>query len=314
MGVRGMNSLLPYALEYKKQGLSVMPLIGKRPVEKWEPYQTKQPTIKQIRLWWAMHKQANVGLITGSISNLIVIDFDWDANRIYPQSLRLINRHVGSQFLVSKTGNGYHAIIRTKDAQEIRNIKVARKKIDGKIYGLIETRGDGGYIVAPPSIHPDTGKEYRFTNGRRIPDLEFVPIANIKSLIENLQEKFDDMKDEGKRPFVPSERVAGEGEIEVNDLVSFHRNLIKKEVQRVAQAGDGNRHATIMSSAGILAQFGVEEGRIYEVLFAGCNANGYLEKYGTNDAARTIRYGIEKAELIKVVENPFKGLEGVFQE
>ena len=112
--------------------------------------------IEQINDWWDQWPDANIGIATGRKSGLIVLDED--------------PRHGGSESLVelekkcgpiretrrSITGNGEHyyfqhpgGSIRIKNAQPLEG------------YPGIDVRGDGGYVVAPPSLHKN-GKRYRW--------------------------------------------------------------------------------------------------------------------------------------------------------
>ena len=82
-----MNLVEP-AVKYAKLGWSVFPIRAaddphpddpkndKRPYVKWKPLQTKAATENQIRKWWSKFPKARIGVVTGKVSNLVVIDFD----------------------------------------------------------------------------------------------------------------------------------------------------------------------------------------------------------------------------------------------
>ncbi len=254
-----------------------------------------------------MHRAANIGIITGKVSKLVVIDYDMKAEEIYPKSQSLLKKHLGDSFVTSKTGKGFHVIIRTTQADEIRNIKVANRNKEG----LIETRGEGGYIVAPPSIHPDSGTAYQFTNCKRINDLSQVSTESVKKLLRDLREEFHHEPKE--EPLISFDRPQGDfsGEKVVENLALFHKRLTEQQAVRVSLAGHGTRHSTLLSAAGVLASFGINEEKVYRALFSASTANGAAEQYGGRDIARTISYGIKNADRINVIENPFVHL-GVF--
>ena len=69
---------IDYALKYYEQGFSVIPIIPgqKKPMIKWQPYQNERATPEQIKQWWTETPNANVGIVTGKISDLFVIDLD----------------------------------------------------------------------------------------------------------------------------------------------------------------------------------------------------------------------------------------------
>ena len=72
------NSFLKAALFYAGMGFSVIPIIPgqKKPMIKWEQYQTQRADRKQIESWWQKWPNANVGIVTGEVSDLFVVDID----------------------------------------------------------------------------------------------------------------------------------------------------------------------------------------------------------------------------------------------
>ena len=75
----GTQSVLEAALDYVRHGLSVMPLGGdKKPLLKtWEPYMKRLPSEQEVEGWWGgFFKGAGVGIITGTVSGLVVLDVD----------------------------------------------------------------------------------------------------------------------------------------------------------------------------------------------------------------------------------------------
>src|SRR5512139_401539 len=66
------------AQRYLARGWSVLPLRSrdKRPLIAWEPLQTSRPSPEQVSSWFSRWPDANIGIVTGEISNLFVIDID----------------------------------------------------------------------------------------------------------------------------------------------------------------------------------------------------------------------------------------------
>jgi hypothetical protein len=146
-------STLKSALDYARIGWSVIPIVerGKRPLVRWAPYQNSRATEAEIRQWWSQWPNANVGVITGSISNLIVLDVD--VRHGGDDSLADLERRHGAfpKSVEAITGGGGRHIYFRHPAGTVRN-KV------GMAAGL-DLRGDGGLVVAPPSIHT-SGRRY----------------------------------------------------------------------------------------------------------------------------------------------------------
>lgn len=65
-------------MQYMALGYSVIPVgSNKQPlIKSWKPYQTKAATEDTIYYWWEKKPDANVGIVTGAISNLTVVDID----------------------------------------------------------------------------------------------------------------------------------------------------------------------------------------------------------------------------------------------
>jgi hypothetical protein len=72
---------LEAALAYANKGLSVIPIGNdKKPLIKWEPHQKTRATGETVRQWWKKFPGANIGIVTGTISNLFVVDCDTPAS------------------------------------------------------------------------------------------------------------------------------------------------------------------------------------------------------------------------------------------
>lgn len=142
---------------YLNQGFSVIPLQprGKRPVIPWKEYQERYATQEEIVEWFADGKN-NIGIVTGKISGLAVVDFD---------TAEAINFAVGLNFPCTpnvRTGKGCHAYCLYREG--VRNFQ-KRDDLPG-----IDLRGDGGYVAAPPSTH-ESGVVYSWNKGSALDDL-----------------------------------------------------------------------------------------------------------------------------------------------
>jgi hypothetical protein len=106
---------------------------------------------EQVEAWWNQWPLANVGIATGAVSNLVVIDADG------PEGIEAAQQLFGDPFTYPsvQTGSGYHFYF-LHPGVEIRNSA-------GKIAPHLDIRGDGGYCVAPPSSHV-SGNTYQWLN------------------------------------------------------------------------------------------------------------------------------------------------------
>lgn len=148
------SDMLAMALEYVCLGWSVIPIRprDKKPLIKWEAYQQRQPTEDELRRWFTEWPDANIGIVTGSVSGMIVLDFDGSEGAKAISRLGIKDIHTP----VVQTGNGAHFYLK-HPGDLVRNYV---KRVPG-----LDLRGDGGYVVAPPSVHA-SGRRYTFVPGR----------------------------------------------------------------------------------------------------------------------------------------------------
>lgn len=139
------------ALEYARRGWWVFPLEprGKKPLGRLVPHGLTQATndLAQIEEWWRKAPNANIGISCGP-SRIVVIDVDErhggdesikDLTVQYPELADTIQAATG--------GGGWHLVY------EAPAIPVPNST--GSLAPGLDVRGVGGYIVAPPSIHPN---------------------------------------------------------------------------------------------------------------------------------------------------------------
>lgn len=147
--------LFGHALNYAARVISVFPLQpqGKTPLT---PRGFKDASIEpeQIHKWWTRWPDANIGVATGRLSDLAVLDVDGETGELSLLDLR----HELPPTWCVMTGDGAHFYYRFP-TRELRNSA-------GKLGPGLDVRGNGGYVVAPPSVHPN-GATYRFIGARR---------------------------------------------------------------------------------------------------------------------------------------------------
>jgi hypothetical protein len=165
------NLIEKYVWFYHNQRYSVIPikLKSKEPnIISWKKFQEVRPTDDEIKEWQRLNLFENIGIICGKVSNnLVVIDID-DNELIKKLNIKLENFIKNGNWVV-KTAKGWHIYCRNETNPD--NII---KNNDLKI----EKRGNGGYVVAPPSIHP-SGEKYEFLNVNNPEDLKPLPIENV---------------------------------------------------------------------------------------------------------------------------------------
>lgn len=133
------EKILKAALKYSESGFSVIPVKkDKKPFITWEKYQRERAAPEQIITWWDKYPVANIGIITGGISNLNVIDIDTQ------EGMDALNEMLSDSLMtpIARTPRGgwhyYH--------QSQNGLGNATGFIEG-----CDFRAEGGYIIAPPS-------------------------------------------------------------------------------------------------------------------------------------------------------------------
>lgn len=219
------------ALDYLARGWSVIPIEprGKRPVIPWLEFQSRRPSAAEIAGWFRQRPGANVGVVTGAQSGLVVLDVD--------------ERHGGASSLAALeaahgplpptiealTGGGGRHLYFLHPGGEVHNRAGLAPGID--------VRGDGGCVVAPPSLHP-SGARYVWAAGCSPDEMRPAPLPHWLARV---------VRPDGGRAGHPT---------------AHWRELARRRIR------EGERNNTIASLAGHLLWHGVDAEVVLELLAA----------------------------------------------
>jgi len=145
------NPLMEAALAYAKLGYTVFPCYPrtKRPrIRGGKGFKGATTNPEKIREWWGIDAQSNIGLVPGSAGH-IVIDVDGEEGRANAERLGLLP--LTTRAVVTR--RGFHLYF----------VHPGGKIGNGKLGVGLDVRADGGYVMAPPSIHP-SGGEYAWVD------------------------------------------------------------------------------------------------------------------------------------------------------
>jgi hypothetical protein len=182
-----MNERLDAALEYARQGWPVFPLhtpikgrcscgnpkcgktTGKHPRTL---HGLKDATTSEavIREWWEKWPDANIGILTGEPSGLVVLDVD--PAKGGEESLAALERTYGPLPKTVETitgGGGRHLLF--------NHPGVRIKSSTGVLAPGLDIRADGGYIVAPPSLHL-SGRLYTLEAEHSLDEMALAPMPD----------------------------------------------------------------------------------------------------------------------------------------
>lgn len=219
------------ALAYLARGWSAIPIEprGKRPLVSWLEFQRRLATRAEVLHWFRSWPEANVGIVTGAVSGLIVVDVDERHGGMQSLSeLELANGALPPTVEAGTGGGGRHVYFAHPGA-------VVHNKV-GFAPG-IDLRGDGGCVVSPPSPHP-SGRRYAWLPGRSPEEARLAPLPLWLGRLVG--------------------REGGRG----GHPPAHWRELVRRRIS------EGERNNTIASLAGHLFWHGVDVGVALELLEA----------------------------------------------
>lgn len=162
-----------YALKYLQQGFSVIPTRGKKPLVEWQRYSKERPSEQQVIDWWTQWPDADIAGPSGAVSNTVVVDIDGGEVPSLPITV------------ASRTSPGHFQYFFKHPGFAVQNsAKIVASNID--------IRGDGGFVVLPPSRHfnKETGDQdftYRWVNSPETTELAELP----SWILDKIKEKKD---------------------------------------------------------------------------------------------------------------------------
>jgi len=129
-----MENLLPTALSYLGRGYSVIPVgQDKRPLVIWKEFQSRRATAEELVKWFEEYPNTQIGIVTGEISDLTVVDIESDGD------LTLLKDET---YTVKTGGGGIHVYF--KYDKDFKNAV--------KILPSVDVRSEGGYVIASGSV------------------------------------------------------------------------------------------------------------------------------------------------------------------
>lgn len=217
------------ARSYLSRSWSVVPVgaRSKRPIIAWQGYQQTRVDASDITHWFSRWPDANVGIVTGRISGLVVVDVDLAHGGV--ESLQQLESEHGPlpQTLEARSGGGGRHLYFSHPGGRVPN------RVE--LFRGIDLRGDGGVIVAPPSVHP-SGDRYRWVPGHSPDALAPAPL-----------------------PLWLRQMIAAPGG-SMSHPLAFWRELLTEGVV------EGGRNNAIASISGHLLWHGVDEQVVIELL------------------------------------------------
>ena len=142
------TTFLDAALDYASRGWSVFPLVpgAKNPLTA-NGFKDASSDPEQIRQWWTATPDANIGLPTGAVNGISVLDVDVKDGAPGEATLARLLDRVGCSldgYAQVRTWSGGRHVVLAYSALARNSVRCYGDGLDG--------RNDGGYIVAAPSV------------------------------------------------------------------------------------------------------------------------------------------------------------------
>lgn len=231
----------------------------------------------RIRSWWREHPEGNIGIATGD--GLLAVDLDVKAppggGLTGPDAVARLEAQIGKlppTLTARSASGGLHLYYTVPPGRRFGNR--ARVRVDGVSSGL-DTRGDGGYIVAPPS---------RLANGSAYTWKDKVtPAALPVAWLDFLYPLA------GERPALPPP-VALPGDSRER---KYGLGVLRGACERIAAAAEGSRHDVIRAQArtvgGFVATGAIDRAEAEAALCAAGEATGK----DAREVRRAVLWGLD---------------------
>lgn len=239
-------------------GVPVFPCVveGKRPLTR-RGFLDASSDPEQVAAWWSGTPDANIGIPTGAASGVVVVDVDvhgpQDGRAAYQRATDagLVN---GAGLLVRTPTGGAHVYFPATPGREQRSWQAATAGVD--------FRGDGGYIIAPPSRRIIDGHVKRY----EVADIAAHSVGPVDAA--RLRDFLD------PRPGAPPRAEGTSVVVDAERLAAW-----------VAGRGEGERNRGLFWAACRLAENGVSPADALDALGAAAQSAGL----GDREITATVR-------------------------
>ncbi|MBB2955972.1 bifunctional DNA primase/polymerase [Pseudoclavibacter helvolus] len=251
------------ARELARLGVPVFPCApgGKRPIPE-RGFREATTDISQVEAWWGQRPRANLAIPTGAASGVVVVDVDVHKVDGYAALERAAHSGLLPEPLavVTTPTGGKHLHFPADTEHEQRSWQVGRAGID--------FRGDGGYIIVPPSQRMIDGRRMQY----RVESVTARPVARLDA--QRLRDFLDPRPKYTTTPAPP-----GGWPLDVARLAS-----------QVANRPGGERNLGLFKAACRMAEHGHSPREALDVLGLAASQSGLGEREITRTVGSAYRH------------------------
>ena len=241
------STMLDYALAYARAGLKIFPCCPglKIPLSGTHGVHDASSDEALVRAWWGREPNANIAVACGAGSGVWVIDVDVDEERGVNGYESLTGDLPATWIVETPRGGRHYYFTATQNPPRSKN----------SFRPGIDIRGDGYYVLAPPSIHPNGGV-YEWANGYGPNDVE-------------LAEFPEEYKPAAPKPVpapwrAPVSRVSAGQEL-------IDRAVAYLETMEPAVQGQGGHNALLRAASAMTVGFDLDDATALSLLWTHYN-------------------------------------------
>jgi len=229
------------ARRYLAAGFSVIPCKYKKPhLSGWQEYQSKRPSLHEVNRWFEEYEAGqSIGLVLGQVShNVVVVDLDgMAAARLFKMRFPALTE---TRIVFTGSKTGFHLYFRVEELPVNMNVRI-------EDVGGIEIRGNGQYVIAPPSPHL-SGFYYQVRH-----DVSIMRLENLNVVSEWLAALRDTNQSERQEAIIAASKPT---KIQTSrKKKAFLGTVISQELARVETSSLGNRNESLFYAGLRLANF-----------------------------------------------------------
>lgn len=257
-----LSNLGQWALHYTQQGLAVFPLVPKTKIPRKGSGgfkdAVKDPEV--INRWWTEVPDGNIAAATGAASGFVVIDVDGNTGVISFNELQSRLGQLPATVTVvtpgkirdgAHTGLGYHFWFRLPVGVSINS--------QNGVVDNIDIKGEGGYVLVVPSVHPDGTGNYAFMQDKALHQIAIAELPSpwIEFLVDETKKKTSPANPVADPDKSVMQAPVNSGSIALDD------NLLKRIVAYLdtcapAVQGQNGHSALLMVANSLVHGFGLE--------------------------------------------------------
>jgi hypothetical protein len=244
----------------RSRGLSIfrIPLRSKTPTTAWKAWQTRLASDSELVAMFVA--ESNIGIVTGAVSNLVVIDADSQDAQDY------LLRHLPPTPWQTRTVRGMHFYFRHP------GVPVANRHLPSP---ALDIKGDGGHVLAPGSVHP-TGRRYRAAGHWECPQTA-LPVFAVEWF-------------PSRTPAPPARPPASPQ----SPTLLRARARAYLEAMPLPEIGQGSDHATFVAACRLVRGFDLPPPDAESLLWEWCgNRDGWTRKWVADKVDSAKRNGRE---------------------